>query len=163
MAEAEQEEAEVISDEQKETVNTEKYLIFSILGKQYSFPSKYIGEIALFDHVYPLPLVPSYVLGVVNRYSVPYALFDIGLLFNKTPCPQNKVLIFKDEIDRIAVLIDDVTGIADIHPEDIFAHERSIDQSELTDAVAVSFSWNGNDVFVLDIHRILERVSREMA
>jgi len=153
-------EAELI-EEEPEYVISEKFLIFSILGRLYCFPSRMIGEIALFDTVYPLPLMPSYVLGVINRYSVPYALFDLGVLFSNTPSPRNKTLILKDQIDRIAFLIDDVAGIVDILPENLFILERSADSNELTDAVSASFNWNSNDVFVLDVNRIIERVSGE--
>ena len=156
--------AEVAVDaaEALEGVNSEKYLIFSILDKWYTFPSRHIGEIALFDDVYPLPLVPQYVLGVINRYSVPYALFDIGLLLFKTPSPRNKVLVLKDAIDRIAFLIDDVTGIADVPQEKLLMVERSAESDDLTEAVFASFNWNGGDVFVLDIQRILTRVTDEV-
>jgi purine-binding chemotaxis protein CheW len=125
-----------------EDENTEKYLIFSILNRFYSFPSRCIGEIALYDTVYPLPLMPFYVLGVVNRYSIPYALFDTGLLLHNAPCKKKKMLVLKEDIDRIAFLIDDVTDIADIRQ----------------DAACSSFEWNGNNVSVLDIGQILERV-----
>jgi purine-binding chemotaxis protein CheW len=154
MAEISGEEAE--NDENK---TVEKYLIFTILGKLYGFPSKLIGEIALFDTVYPLPLMPAYVPGVVNRYSVPYALFDIGLLFYSTPCPRSKVLVIKDEIDRIAFLIDDVSGIADIPQDDLLSMERGAESGDITDAVCASFNWNGSDVLVLDIHSILTRAA----
>jgi purine-binding chemotaxis protein CheW len=144
-----------------EYINSEKYLIFSILNKYYSIPSKYISGISLFETVYPLPLMPSYILGVINRYSVPYALFDIGLLFYNTPSPRNKVLIVKDEIDRIAFLIDDVAGIEDIQHEKLFMMERNPDSDDLTEAVYASFNWNNSEVFVLDIQRILSRVTGE--
>jgi len=154
-------EIEELLEEVPESQTSEKFLVFSILGRLYSFPSRQINEIALFDSVYPLPMMPSYVLGVVNRYSVPYALFDIGILFHQTPCKRNKVLILKDEIDHIAFLIDDVTGIADILPENLYLTERGVETGELTDAVGATFNWNDNDVFVLDINRILSRVSEE--
>ncbi|MDR1837101.1 MAG: chemotaxis protein CheW [Treponema sp.] len=147
--------------ETTESTDSEKFIIFSILGKMYSCPSRLIGEIAIFDTVYPLPLMPPYVLGVVNRYSVPYALFDLGLLFHNTPCPRNKMLIFKDEIDRIAFLTEDVADIADIQPEKILSIEGSAESGELTDAVISSFSWNGGDVFVLDVNKILGRVTED--
>jgi purine-binding chemotaxis protein CheW len=143
--------------ESEEVKTAEKYLIFSILGKLFSFPSRFIGEIALFDTVYPLPLMPAYVPGVVNRYSVPYALFDIGLLFYSTPCSRSKVLVIKDEIDRIAFLIDDVSGIADVPQDGLLNMERGPDSGDITDAVSASFNWNGSDVLVLDINRILAK------
>jgi len=145
--------------EEAEGEKDEKYLIFSILGRQYAFESRLIGEIALFDAVYPLPLMPTCVLGVINRYSIPYALFDIGLLLFKTPSPCGKVLVLKDNIDRIAFLIDDVTGIADIPQGELLDAERGNETDDLTEAISASFNWNGEDVFVLDIRRILAHVT----
>jgi purine-binding chemotaxis protein CheW len=132
------------------------------MGKLYCFPSRQIGEIALFDAVYPLPLMPSYILGIVNRYSTPYALFDTGLLFQKTPCPRKKIIVFKETIDRIAFLIDDITGITDIQSEELFAFEKDSTSDDLTDGISASFKWNDNDVFVLDIDRIINRISEEL-
>ena len=139
----------------------ERYLIFSILGSQYTFPSRFIGEIALFDTVYPLPLVPDYVLGVVNRYSVPYALFDIGLMLFKKPSPRSKVLVLKDDIDRIAFLIDDVSGIVDMTQEKVLEVEQDEDSGDMTDMISATFSWNDENVLVLDIQHILARVTAE--
>jgi purine-binding chemotaxis protein CheW len=146
-----------------ETENEEKYLIFSVFDRQYAFPSRLIGEITLFDAVYPLPLVPAFVLGVINRYSVPYALFDTGLLLLKTHGLHNKVLIIKEEIDRIAFLIDDVTGIADVPRENLFSVEQNADSGDLAEAISATFKHNNEDVFVLDIQRILARAFEEAA
>jgi len=150
------------SEESAETINSEKFLVFSIKDKSYCFPSRLIGEIALFDAVYPLPLMPSYVLGIVNRYSTPYALFDTGLLLQKKPCPRKKVLILKEEIDRVAFLIDDITAIADIKNDEISTVEKKSDSDEFADGINASFKWNDNDVFVLDANKIINRVSEEL-
>jgi purine-binding chemotaxis protein CheW len=155
--------AEELKEKPLETSKNEKFLIFSILGNLYCFPSESIGEIALFDIVYQLPLMPAYILGMINRYSVPYALFDLGLLFQKTESPHKKIVIMKEEIDRVAFLIDDVTGITDIQSEDIFVIEKSPDSGELTEVITASFKWNNKDVFILDINRIISRVSQEIA
>jgi purine-binding chemotaxis protein CheW len=149
-------------EDSAETINSEKFLVFSIMDKSYCFPSRLIGEIALFDAVYPLPLMPSYVLGIVNRYSTPYALFDTGLLLKKKPCPRKKVLIFKEEIDRVAFLIDDITAIANIQNHEISAIEKKSDSDEFADEINASFKWNDNDVFVLDVNKIINRVSEEL-
>jgi purine-binding chemotaxis protein CheW len=151
------------AEQTPENTTDEKYLIFSILGNYYTVPSRVIGEIAIFDTVYPLPLMPAYVLGIVNRYSVPYVLFDIGLLLMQSPTPRGKVLVFKDEIDRIAFLIDDVTDIADVAREKLLMVDRSADSNDLAELITASFKWNGADVFVLDTQRLLSRVTSETA
>ncbi|MCL2599800.1 MAG: chemotaxis protein CheW [Treponema sp.] len=147
--------------ENAETVGNadEKYLIFSILGRLYTFPTRIIGEIAVFDAVYPLPLMPPYVPGVINRYSVPYALFDIGLLLFDTPSPRGKVLVLKESIDRIAFLIDDVSGIADVPRDRLLEIERGPESDDVTETVSASFDWDGSNVLVLDVNRILSRVA----
>jgi purine-binding chemotaxis protein CheW len=137
----------------------EKYLIFSILGTSYAFPSKYVGEIAVFDTVYPLPLMPEYVLGIINRYSVPYVLLDIGLLLTGEPSPQGKVLVVKDSIDRIAFLIDDIADIVDIDKAELFEVERGGDDGGAAEIISASFKRDGGDIFVLDIRLVLERVT----
>jgi len=141
----------------------EKYLVFSILDQLYTFPTRLVGEVALFEAVYPLPLVHPYVLGIINRYSIPHALFDIGLLLFNTPSPRNKVLVLKDSVDRIAFLVDDVNGIAQVPKEKLVEVERDAETTEDGDdkagAVSASFSWNGSEVFVLDIQHVLDRVT----
>jgi purine-binding chemotaxis protein CheW len=147
--------------EMTESTNDEKYLIFSIVDRLYAFPAQIIGEVAKCDAIYPLPLLPPYVLGVINRYSIPYALFDIGSLLFQTSGSRKEALVIKGEIDRVAFLIDSVTGIANIAPGKLIDMETGTEPNELTSAVCASFNWNGSNVFLLDIQRILTRVSQE--
>jgi purine-binding chemotaxis protein CheW len=149
------------TEEKVEVFDGEKYLIFTLLGKLYSFPSRLIGEIALYDTVYPLPLLPKYVLGIINRYSVPYALIDIGILLQKEAASMTKVLVLKENIDKIAFLIDDVVDIADIPRMELLKLEQEVESADFTDIIEGFFKWHGSDVFVLDLKRIINRVINE--
>jgi purine-binding chemotaxis protein CheW len=141
-----------------ETPAGEKYLIFTILGRYYALPSKLIGEIALFDAVYPLPLLPEYVPGIINRYSTPYALIDIGLFLQKTATPGTKILTLKEQVDKAAILIDDVADIVDIPFADLLRIEQETDINDIVSVIIYSFLWNDVTVFVLDIRKILNRI-----
>ena len=145
----------------------EKFVVFSVFDRLYCFPSQFIGEITKYETVFPLPLMPPYVLGVINRYSSPYALFDIGfLLYNKPSLidikidikMENKILIIKDSIDRIAFLIDDVLDIVDISSRSLIEVERDTLDNNLSESVSFVFNWNDKNIFVLDIHKILQHV-----
>jgi purine-binding chemotaxis protein CheW len=138
---------------------SEKYLIFSIFNRQYAFPAQDIGEVAKCEPLYPLPLLPSYVLGVIDRYSIPYALFDIGFLLTNVPGPRDEALVIKGDIDRVAFSIENVSGIADITPDKLI--KIGSESVQLSSAVHASFNWNGADVYVLDIRRLLARVAQE--
>ncbi|MDR2102663.1 MAG: chemotaxis protein CheW [Treponema sp.] len=141
--------------------NTEKYLIFTILGKHYTFPSRFISEVTAFDKVYPLPLLPEYVRGIINRYSVPFALIDIGLLIRETSTPEAKVVVLKESVDKLAFLIDDVVDIIDIPLANLLKVEQGAERDDVTDIIESSFAWHDTHVFVLNIRQIINRVKTD--
>jgi purine-binding chemotaxis protein CheW len=141
--------------------NTEKYLIFTILGKLYTFPSRLISEVTAFDHVYPLPLVPVYVRGIINRYAIPFALIDIGLLVRETPTPEAKVVVLKDSVERVAFLIDDVVDIIDIPVSGLLKVEQGAEGDMTTDIIESSFEWHDTHVFVLGVRQIINRIKAD--
>jgi purine-binding chemotaxis protein CheW len=128
------------------------------LGKHYSFPSRFISEVTAFEKVYPLPLVPAYARGIINRYSVPYALIDIGLLIRETPTPEAKVVVLKETVDKLAFLIDDVVDIIDIPVSDLLRLEQGAEWDDGTDIIESSFEWHDTHVFVLGIRQIINRI-----
>ena len=138
---------------------SEKYLIFSIQDKRYALPSKMISEVAVLEKVFPLPLVPDYVRGIINRYSVPYALIDISFLISRDESKAEKVVVLKQEVDKLALLIDDVTDIADLSPDKLMKTEA--DQSAITGSISAFFEWKGSPVFCLDTGELINRIKQD--
>ena len=129
----------------------ERYLIFTLGEKYYALPSKIINEVAALEKVFSLPLVPDYVQGIINRYSVPYALVDICFLLFKTSSSARKVIVLKEEVDKLAFIIDDVTDFADISPDKLL----KIDQEEIS-AITAFFEWKDGHVFCLEIEELIK-------
>jgi purine-binding chemotaxis protein CheW len=160
----------------------ERYLICVVLGEYYAFPARFIGEIALFDKVYPLPLLPDYILGIINRYSSPYVLLDTGLLLSGRPCDRAKILVLNERsgepdskepdaakpgspepglsgpADSVAFLIDDVLDIVEIASSEALPVEDGADE-----LIVSSFLWKGKNVLVLDVRGIISRAAGEVA
>ena len=152
---AENDSAECAAD----IVLKEKYLIFSIKDKQYALPSMMINEVAVLERVFPMPLVPAYVQGIINRYSIPYALIDIPyILYNEVSNAQ-KVVVLKEEIDKIAFLIDDVTDIADILPENILKIEH--EDNSFAASINAFFEWKENHVFCIDTKDLIGKIKQD--
>ena len=137
----------------------DRYLIFTIQEKQYALPSKLISEVAALEKVFPLPLVPGYVRGIINRYSVPYALIDICFLLQKNASDAGKVIVLKEEVDKLAFLINDVTDIADLPCTKLIKIEQ--EENSLEGVINSFFEWKGNQVFCLDTAEILSRIKRD--
>lgn len=142
-----------------DTNSEEKYLIFAIKDKRYALPSKTIGEVAVLEKVFPLPLVPEYVRGIINRYSVPYALIDIGLLLFKDTSNAQKVIVLKENVDKLALLIDDVADIADLPPEKLMKTES--EEAGISGPVNAFFEWKGSHVLCLDIGELITRIKQD--
>ena len=134
----------------------DRYLIFTIQEKQYALPSKLISEVAVLEKVFPLPLVPGYVRGIINRYSVPYALIDICFLLQKNACDAGKVIVLKEEVDKLAFLINDVTDIADLPAGKLIKIVQ--EENSLEGTINSFFEWKGIHVFCLDTAEILSRI-----
>ena len=137
----------------------EKYLIFSIQDKRYALPSKIISEVAVLEKIFPLPLVPDYVRGIINRYSVPYALIDISFLLSREASNAAKVIVLKQEVDKLALLIDDVTDIADLTPDKMMKTEP--EESAITGSINAFFEWKGSHVFCLDTVELISRIKQD--
>jgi len=138
---------------------TERFLIFAIREKRYALPSALISEVAVMEKVFPLPLVPGYVCGIINRYSVPYALIDLNFLFSKENSGAGKVIILKEEIDRLALLIDDVTDFAELLPEQLI--NTGQEETAISGSIHAYFEWKGNPVFCLDAAELVSRIKQD--
>ena len=138
----------------------EKYLIFSVRDKRYALPSKIISEVTVMEKVFPLPLIPDYILGIINRYSVPYALIDLGFLLFKDLSDVRKVIVLKEEVEKIALLIDDVTDIADIPTDKMISNEQ--EEAEASGLISALFEWKDNPVFCLDTGEIITRIRQDL-
>jgi purine-binding chemotaxis protein CheW len=137
----------------------EKYLIFTVREKWYALPSNIISEVAALEKVFPLPLVPDYVRGIINRYSVPYALIDIGFLLFKNTSDARKMIVFKEKVDKLALLIDDVTDIADLPPEKLMKTDP--EEDGISGTVSAFFEWKNSHVLCLDTVELINRIKQD--
>ena len=147
------------SDDSPEGAVLERYLIFTVKENRYALPSVLISEVAALEKVFPLPLVPPYVRGIINRYSMPYALIDICFLLLKSASDAGKVIVLKEEVDKLAFLINDVTDIADLPSGKLVKIEQ--EENSLDGSVNAFFEWKGSQVFCLDTAEILSRIKQD--
>jgi purine-binding chemotaxis protein CheW len=145
-----------MAENTENTIIIEKYLIFMIQEKLYALPSKVISEVTVLEEVFPLPLAPDYVRGIINRYSIPYALIDVKFLLLNDSSNARKMIVFKEEIDKLAFLIDDVADIADIPSDQLM----NIDQEE-TALISAFFEWKGNHVLCLDTGELINQIKKD--
>ena len=140
---------------------SEKFLIFTVQDKRYALPSRIISEVAVLEKIFPLPLVPDYIRGIINRYSVPYALIDISFLLLNNASKAGKLIVLKEDVDKLALLIDDVIDFADLLPGDLMKADS--EDSSISGSVNAFFDWKGNHVFCLDTDELLRRIKQDFS
>ena len=150
------------SDEKKSAKN-ETWLIFTIGesadGKNlYAIPAENVKEILRDAEVFPLPFVPPYINGVLNRYGDPYVVIDSAVLEGKKPQTSFLFIVMNDE-SHSCLRITDVKDFFTATERDVvhFAEEALSDYYEGT------LNINGKEVMVLKVQAIIEKVGKEIA
>jgi purine-binding chemotaxis protein CheW len=111
-----------------------KYLMFSVSGEEYGLSTKDLRDILSMTHVFPIPKMPSYVLGSINLRDKIVPVIDIGRRLGLQSCEtssENGVIMIMDttvgsEKATYGFVADKVNEIVDLGPSDI---DRTATQS----------------------------------
>ncbi|HPX48536.1 MAG: CheW-like domain protein [Spirochaetes bacterium ADurb.Bin269] len=133
-----------------------KYLLFTCGDTDYAIPSLLVREIVSGLPVYPVPFVPTWVRGLLNRHGEPFVVLDPEVLFGRDPLKGSTALLLSVPGDQVSLRITDVCEFLTV-PESDLHRISAPDESAVFFLGAVTSSRG--DVFVLNIHSILERLA----
>jgi len=135
------------------------WLIFSIGNKQYALAAGNVKEILREAQVFPLPFVPDYIKGVVNRYGDPYAVIDPAMLINEQEQNTSLFIVLNDNSNSHSCF--QISEVKDFFTagEDSIVHFA---QSEMSDFFEGTLIINNSQVLVLKPEAFLEKVSSEL-
>lgn len=139
------------------------WLIFTI-GNQadgknlYAIPSGSVKEILRDSTVFPLPFTPSYINGVLNRYGDPYVVIDPAVFEGKEPQQSFLFIVMNDE-SHTCLRVTDVKEFFTASENDIV----HFSEAEISDFYEGTLNVNGQEVFVLKVQAIMEKVGKEIA
>ena len=110
------------------------------------------------DCIFPLPFVPPYVNGVLNRYGDPYVVVDSSVLEGKDAQNSFLFIVLNDE-SHTCLRITDVKDFFTASEKDL-VHFSEAELSEFYDG---TLKVEGQDVYVLNVQAIIEKVGKEIA
>ncbi len=154
------------SEEKTESQKTEKkatWLIFTIGSASdgnnlFAIPAECVKEILRDATVFPLPFVPPYVNGVLNRYGDPYVVIDSAVLEGKAAQNSFLFIVLNDE-SHTCLRITDVKDFFTATETDVV----HFSEEEFSDYYEGTLIINGQRVFVLKVQAIIEKVGKEIA
>lgn len=137
-------------------VEEKTFLLFSINEKIYAAPSNFVRELLRDVDVFPLPFVPSYIDGVLNRYGDPYVVIDPALLLRDGKQNNSLFLVFNDD-NKISIRISDVYDFYTIPVTDI----KTFTDQDVQNFYQGTFKYKDDDVLILNQEAIIERVEKD--
>jgi purine-binding chemotaxis protein CheW len=143
---------------QKES-DLSKYVLFLVGKKQYALKADQVREISFDNELYYVPFVPPYVRGYANRHGQPFTVFDVQMLFEGASLDSSTLLILDVANDQLALLITDVDEIIKLPASEIHPLASSDDTARY---FAHSVTARGEEVFVLNVETLLERLERDV-
>lgn len=133
------------------------WLVFFAGEKKYALLASDVREILRDAPVFPLPFVPEYINGILNRYGEPYAVIDpLPVLGEKSQNSKLYIVLHGD--DHVCLKITEVL-------EFFTTNDSQIKYFSATDSgkfYVGSFSYEEGEVLILNPEAFIETVERDV-
>jgi len=104
----------------------QQYLTFTLLNEMYAMGILHVKEIIQYGQLTPVPMVPDFIRGVINLRGAVVPVIDLTTRFGgkssdvgKRTCIVIVEVIYEDRRQDIGVMVDSVSAVLDIPPEQI--------------------------------------------
>lgn len=148
-------------DKATDDPQVQQFLTFNLQDEMFGLNILPIKEIIEYGNVTTVPMVPSYVRGVINLRGNVVPVIDLPVRFGWSSSKVNKrTCIVIVEVDNegerldIGVVIDSVSEVVDIPEEDV-GSAPSFGARVRTDFIAGMGRLNGEFIVLLNVNKVL--------
>ncbi len=103
-----------VPEEAAPASQSEKYLLFLSDGLLFGVPAEAVVEIITGHAITKLPLVPSYIRGIINLRGQILPIVDIRRLLDQEECQSDCMMILQSDGTQVGILVDRVQKMVDI-------------------------------------------------
>ena len=136
---------------------TKTWLVFLAGEKKYALLASDVREILRDVPVFPLPFVPEYINGILNRYGEPYAVIDpLPVLGEKSQ--ESKLFIVLHDESHMCLRITEVLEFYTTQESDL----KFFSASESGKYYVGSFSYEDGEVLILNPESFVEVVENDI-
>ena len=135
--------------------NTEKFLNFRSDGLLFGINTNYVTEIITIVKPTPLPMVPSYVKGIMNLRGRLIPIVDIRLRLGKYEIEYDEkacIVVIEYEGNSIGIIVDTVVNVIDVDIDKI-SHMPENNREEMVSGM-ITLS-NNETLLILDCELLL--------
>lgn len=138
-----------------------QHLSFRVRNARYALPIELVREIIEYGQVTTVPMMPSFIHGVINLRGNVVPVLDLAARFGfelTRPGKRTCIVIIELNLDeqqqRIGLVVDAVDAVLDIEPGDV-EQAPPFGAGIRTDFIAGMARDNGGFTIVIDVRRVL--------
>ena len=141
-----------LAADRRTAAESQKYLLFLSGGLLFGAGAEYVVEIITNHPITSLPLVPSYVRGIINLRGQIIPIVDIRLLLGQAPSGQDCIIILNISDTLVGVLVDTVQRMLDVASDSLLPAPNH-DQQRLVSGMCSL--GDGQTMLVFDCPQLL--------
>jgi purine-binding chemotaxis protein CheW len=138
-----------------------QYLAFSLGGETFAMDIRSIKEVIQFTALTEVPLMPSFIRGVINLRGAVVPVIDLSIRFGRalTEVSRRTCIVIlevgsSEDISVLGVMVDNVSEVLDISQRDI-EPAPAFGSNLRSEFIAGVGKVNGKFVIILDVNRVL--------
>ncbi|AHL75375.1 chemotaxis protein CheW [Stutzerimonas stutzeri] len=144
-----------------DSISYKQHLSFRVQGARYALALDHVRELIDCGPVTPVPLMPSFVLGIVNVRGCMVPVIDLAARLDLPPTQRSKrscvvvaEALFDQQSHRIGLLVEAVETVLDVHADDI--SPAPVFGSDIRqDFIAGVLNGNPGDTVILDLQQLV--------
>lgn len=153
--------ASVKKRQQEDVLESRQYLTFLVGAESFAMPIGSIREIIEFGGLTEVPLMPSFLRGVINLRGSVVPVVDLSVRFGRTPieiakrtCIIIMELVQEGQQLLLGVMVDAVSAVLSVQ-EDRIEPRPSFGAGVRADFIEGMININERFLVVLDVHKVL--------
>jgi chemotaxis signal transduction protein len=131
---------------------SQEYLIFTLYNAKYGLPASKVIKVLNRKTIYPIPGVPSFIVGLINDGGKIYSVNDISQLFaleKAVNINDPTTILLADNNVSFGILVDAVIGLHTFYEEQIDNHFFAEQQTKHFSGITT------DNIIILDMNEIL--------
>ena len=137
------------------------FLLFKIGDQTFAYPTEEVDETIKVTRIFPVPLAPSYIKGVINLRNRVIPIVDGGRLLWDRDTESDTAIILKVKGESVGLLVEKVLGIAEVEEEAIRSKEEIEIADVREDLVGGLFERDSQVVFIMTLSEVIKPRERK--
>ncbi len=137
--------------------DVKSFIVFRVKDQNFAYETDKVVETVRITSVFPVPMAPDYIRGVMNLRNNVIPLVDLRKLLWDETSSSNTAIIVKEGEANVGLMVDSVKDITEVDPKDIKKVKKKEMEGLKREFVRGMVERENEVVFLLDLKTITEK------